>query len=157
MKNTVISIIIAMIIGLIINATWIAPVATEARVSAVEAAQPIKINAKRAIALRAEIEKIEADQKAIDRSFGEAFCKKDFEFKINNKLVSYKHEIKTDLNQIRSLIRLAEYDKAATEINNYKMLLKEQVRDCYGWMGMNRMLVCLMAADRNGVRDYFTE
>lgn len=161
MKNIINTLIITLIInliaGFIINSTLIAPVAQEAAIGSTEAARPIKINAKKAISLKAEIAKIVADQKGIDRSFAEAMNDQNFEFKINNKLTLYKHKIKVDLNEIKSMINNYKYDQAETEINNYKILLKDQVRDCYGWMPMARMLKCLYAADRNGVYDYFVK
>ena len=153
-NTTIISLIVAFFVGIIFNATAIAPVAAKAEVEAAEAAVPIKVNAKRAVALKAAIEAVEHDHKLIDKCFNKATGGTGG-FIINNKLTLYKDEIDHDLNDIKSMVNACQYNEAEAALKEYKQLLARQVSYCTGWFPFSRMFVIMQEADKLGVYDYW--
>lgn len=154
-QTSVISLIIAFFFGLIFNATTIVPVVEASVAEATEATKPIQINAKRAIKLYCAVDCLQEEQDLISQAFAKTFNDKDFEFAINHKLVSYDHQIKNNLDDIRKMIKSGNYNEASKTIKEYRHLLREQVRDAYLLMPLGHMVKCLINADNLGVDWYF--
>lgn len=157
-QTTIISLVVAFLFGLLFNAITIAPVVAEAKIATAEAATPIKINAKKALKLYAAIDCLEEEQHLIGQAFSKTLNNNDYKehtFKINHDMVSYKHIIKTDLTDIKCMVKKGEYSEASKAIKEYKHLLREQVRDIYCYLPLSYMFVCLCNADKLGVIWYF--
>ena len=154
-QTTVISLVVAFFFGIIFIATAITPVVAEAAEGATKSAAPIKINAKKALKLYVALDCLQEEQDLISQVFAKTFKDNNFSFAINHKLVSYDHQIKTNLDDIRSMIKEGNYDEASNAIKEYRHLLREQVRDAYLLMPLEHMVKCLINADKLGVEWYF--
>ncbi len=153
-NTTIISLVIAFFFGIIVNATAITPVAVAAAEGAAIAAQPITINAKKSIALKAAIAAVEHDHELINQCFNKV-TNGTGGFIINNKLTLYKDEIKVDLNDIKSMVASYKYDEAEAALKEYKELLAKQVSYCTGWFPFGRMLAIMQEANKLGVYNYW--
>ena len=153
-NTAVISLVVAFFFGIIFNSIAIVPIAAEAAEGAVIVAAPIKINAKKAIALKAAIAAVEHDHKLIDQCFNKA-TNGTGGFIINNKLTLYRDHIEHDLNDIKSMVNSYQYDKATEALKEYKELLSKQVSYCAGWFPSGKMLTIIQEADKLSVKYYF--
>ena len=152
--QSIISIIISIFIGLLVQFSIITPSLEQAAQGAAEARTPIKVNSKKAVALKAAIKAVEHDHELINKCFNKATGGTGG-FIINNKLTLYKDEIKYDLDDIKSMVSTRNYDQAEKALKEYKQLLSRQVSYCTGWFPFGRMLVILQEADKHNVYDYW--
>lgn len=152
--QSIVSIIISIFIGLLIQFNTIAPITEAAAQGAVEAAQPIKVNGKRVVALKSAIAAVEHDHQLINQCFNKATGGTNG-FIINNKLTLYKDQINHDLNDIKAMVKACEYDQAEATLKEYKELLAKQVSYCTGWFPFSRMFMIMQEAYKLGVQDYW--
>ena len=152
--QSIISVIISIFIGLMVQCNTIAPMMEQATVGAAEAARPIQVNAKRAIALKAAIAAVEHDHVLIDQCFNKATGSTGG-FGINNDLTLSIHHIDHDLDDIKSMVNKCQYDQAEAALKEYKQLLARQVTYCTGWFPFGYMFVIIHEAYNLGVQDYW--
>ena len=152
--QSIISIIISLFIGLMVQMNTIAPMMEQATVGAAEAAKPIRVNAKKSIALKAAIAAVEHDHALIDKCFNKATGGTGG-FGINNDLTLSIHHIDKDLDDIKSMVKACNYDQAEAALKEYKQLLARQVTYCTGWFPFGHMFIIIQEAYNLGIQDYW--